>query len=282
MKLKLNTLAKQAKKAIAQNSPAILTALGVTGTLTVAYLTGRASFKAAEIIREAQAKDCAGNESCVEGHLSQGLPCPKDSSMDNWDKVDLVWREFIPAAGIAAMTVSAIIGANHISTKRVAAFASAYSMAEKGFTQYKEKVLEKVGEKKEREVRDEVAKQQLADHPLKKSQIIITGKGDHLCFDTHSGRYFQGDIEKVRAAVNDINFEILNSSENEASLSDYWTLIGLDSTPGSDDLGWNSDKKLECDYTSELTKEGTPCLVITFLTRPKPLVYAPGGSYSAY
>lgn len=278
MKLKLSILTKQAKKAIADNSPALLTALGVTGTLTVAYLTGKASFKAAEIIREAQNKDCAGNESCVNGHLSEGLSCPKDSSMDNWDKVELVWREFIPAAGIAAMTVTAIVGANHISTKRVAAFASAYSVAEKGFNQYKEKVLEKVGPKKEGEIRDEVAKQQLRDHPIRTSPIIVTGKGEHLCFDSHSGRFFQGDIEKVRSAVNDINFQILNGGSDYASLTDYWALVGLDPTRGSDDVGWTTDKKLDCHYTSDLTKEGTPCMVITFLTQPRPLT----GAYNAY
>lgn len=264
MKLKLSILTKQAKKAVADNSPAILTALGVTGTLTVAYLTGKASFKAAEIL----AKETAKRE--VDG----------DPELDTWDKVDLVWREFIPAAGLAALTVSAIIGANHISTKRVAAFASAYSMAEKGFEQYKDKVLEKVGPKKEGEIRDEVAKQQLRDHPLGKSPIIVTGKGDHLCFDTHSGRFFQGDIEKVRAAVNDINFQILNGGSDYASLSDYWSMIGLDSTQGSDDVGWTTDKKLECHYTSDLTKEGTPCMVVTFLSQPRPLGSI--GSYSAY
>jgi hypothetical protein len=279
MKLKLNILAKQAKQAIADNSPAILTALGVTGTLTVAYMTGKASFKAAEIIRDAEDKDCRGNEMCVNGHLSEGLPCPKDSSMDTWDKVDLVWKQYVPAAGICAMTVASIVGANHISTRRVAAFASAYSFAEKGFAQYKEKVLEKVGEKKEGEIRDEVAKQQLKDHPTHKTPIIITGKGEHLCFDAHSGRYFQSDIEKVRSAVNDINFQVLN--DDSASLSDYWNLVGLDSTSGSDDLGWRTEKKLECHYTSELTKEGTPCLVITFLTQPRPLTGSIG-SYSAY
>lgn len=263
MKLKLSILTNQAKKAIADNSPAILTALGVTGTLTVAYLTGKASFKAAEILAQEKAR----RE--VDG----------DPEMDNWDKVDLVWREFIPAAGLAAMTVSAIIGANHISTKRVAAFASAYSMAEKGFEQYKDKVLEKVGPKKEGEIRDEVAKQQLKDHPLHKSPIVVTGKGDHLCFDAHSGRFFQGDIEKVRSAVNDINFQVLN--QDTASLSDYWSLIGLEPTDGSDDIGWNTDKKLECHYTSDLTKEGTPCMVVTFTTRPRPLT-GPIGSYNAY
>jgi hypothetical protein len=264
MKFKLGILAKQAKKAIADNSPALLTALGVTGTLTVAYLTGKASFKAAEILaKEAKQRRKDG-----------------DPEMDNWDKADLVWREFIPAAGIAALTVSAIIGANHISTKRVAAFASAYSMAEKGFSQYKEKVLEKVGPKKEAEIKDEVAKQQISDHQYSKSPIIITGHGDHLCFDAYSGRYFQSDIERVRSAVNDIRDQI--HSQDSATLSDYWGLIGLESTQVSDDIGWTTDQKLDVHYTSDLTKEGVPCLIVTFLSTPKPLCGPIGSTYSAY
>lgn len=255
MKLKLNILAKQAKKAISDNSPAILTVLGVTGTMTALYLTGKASFKAADIIRQ-------------EEELRRNAD---DPALDNWDKVDLVWREFVPAAGIAAMTVAAIIGANHISTKRAAAFASAYSFAERGFDHYKKAVLDKVGPKKEGEIRDEVAKQQLKDHPIHKSPIIITGKGDHLCLDMQSGRYFQGDIEKVKAAVNDVNFQLLNSGGGECTLSEYWGMIGLDPTTGSGDVGWTSDKKLEAHYTSDLTTEGTPCLVITLLTQPRPL-----------
>jgi hypothetical protein len=145
MKLKLTELAKQVKQAIADNSPAILTALGVTGTLTVAYLTGKATFKAAEILSEETTR----------------RKIDDDPELDGWDKVDLVWKQYVPAAGIAAMTIAAIISANHISTRRVAAFASAYSFAEKGFAQYKDKVLEKVGEKKEQDIRDEVAKQRL-------------------------------------------------------------------------------------------------------------------------
>ncbi len=42
--------AKRTEKLVADNSPAILTAWGVTGTLTTAYLTGKASFRAADLL----------------------------------------------------------------------------------------------------------------------------------------------------------------------------------------------------------------------------------------
>ena len=50
--MKLHTIVKQTEHILRNNSPAILTALGVSGTITTAYLTGRATVKAVRIIDE--------------------------------------------------------------------------------------------------------------------------------------------------------------------------------------------------------------------------------------
>ena len=54
----------------------------------------------------------------------------------------------------------------------------------------RKKVVEAVGEKKEKKIQDAVAKERIDSHPVGTSQIIITGKGSELCYDTVSGRYF--------------------------------------------------------------------------------------------
>jgi hypothetical protein len=43
-------------KFASDNSPAILTSAAVVGTITTAYLTGKASFKAADVIRDEEDK----------------------------------------------------------------------------------------------------------------------------------------------------------------------------------------------------------------------------------
>ena len=45
-----NDIIKKSQKYVLDNSPAILTAFGVVGTVSTAYLAGRASFRAADII----------------------------------------------------------------------------------------------------------------------------------------------------------------------------------------------------------------------------------------
>lgn len=248
--MSFGSLSKHARKFVIDNTPGILTALGVTGALTTAYLTGKASFKAAEIIANAQEK---------YDFDEKGRP------LETQEKVELVWKEYIPAAGVAAATIACIIGANHIGTRRAAALASAYSLSEKAFTEYKDKVVEKVGEKKNQQIHDEIAQDRMSKDPASSSKVVVL-TGEILCYDRWSGRYFTSDMETIRKAVNDINAQINN--DYYASLTDLYDRIGLDATDESDEVGWNSDKLLDVTFSTMQSDTGKPCLTIAFDVRP--------------
>jgi hypothetical protein len=144
--------------------------------------------------------------------------------------------------------------------------ASAYILSERAFDEYREKILEKIGPKQEREVRDELAQDRVTKHPVGSSQVVVTAKGNVLCFETHTGRYFRSDIETLKKAQNDLNYRIL--SDDYASLTDFYNLIGLSRTDISDELGWNTDRKMDLEFTVTLPESGEPCLAITY--RPTP------------
>lgn len=250
--MNIGAIVKRAQKAAADNTPTILTALGVTGLVTTAVLTGRASFKAAEVM-------------AVQHHK---LVDNEFEPLSTFEKVKIVfpdiWKYYVPAVGTGAVTIACIVCANHISTRRTAAIASAYSIAQEGFREYREKVVDKIGEEKEQAVRDEIAQEQVSKNPP--PQIILSGKGEVLCLDTYSGRYFNSDMETIREAVNDINWQILN--DNYAALTDFWEKIGLSRTSESDEMGWNIDAKFEVDYGSAIAEDGRPCITIGFRTIP--------------
>ena len=245
--MNIGSIVKRAQKATADNAPTILTALGVTGLITTAVLTGKASFKAAEVI-------ATGNKNVTA--YEDGDP------LEVREKINLVWKYYIPAAGTAAVSIACIVCANHISTRRTAALASAYSIAQEGFREYREKVLDKIGETKEQEVRDEIAQDRVDKNPP--SEVVFIGQGEVLCLDTYSGRYFMSDMESVRKAENDTNWQILNS--DYASLTDFWDRLDLDSTSESDNIGWNTDAKLELELGSAIAKDGRPCITVGFGT----------------
>lgn len=246
----LSSIASRATKLITDNSPAILTAIGVTGTVTTAYLAGKASFKAAEIIADAENESYGINNRPLE---------PKE-------KVELVWRLYIPSIGVGISTVMCIIGANRIGTRRAAAMAAAYTLSEKALDEYKEKVVETIGKNKEQRIRDEIAQDRVNSNPPSSSGVIVTSGGDVLCYDMFSARYFQSSMETLKKAQNDLNYKILN--DFYASLTDFYDLIGLSRTGLSDDLGWNSDKLLELRFSTIMSEDQRPCIAIDFNVSP--------------
>jgi hypothetical protein len=249
----IGAIVKRAQKATADNAPTILTALGVTGLITTAVLTGKASFKAGKIIHER-------NESTKNslGDLSHEI------NMTSREMADITWKLYIPAAATGAVTIACIVSANHISTRRTAALASAYSITQEAFREYREKIVEKVGEKKEQQARDEIAQESVSKNPPPATLILSDDKV--LCKDMHTGRYFQSTLEDIKKAINDTNYQILNN--DYASLSDFWDRIGLEKTSESDEIGWNTDCKLEVVFSSALTEKNQPCITIDFRTIP--------------
>lgn len=239
-----NILARVSKLAN-DNSPLILTAIGVAGTIATGYLAARAAFKSSyEIYYEEQTRN--GRE------------------LTNKEVAKLTWKNYISAAGTGVCTIACIIAANRIGTRRAAAMAAMVAISERAFDEYRAKVVEKLGANKERKVRDEIAQDRVTNNPPSSEVMIVNGT-NVLCLDGYSGRYFHSDMELIRKAVNDINWAIL--ADSSASLTDFYYLIGLDKTDVSDEVGWLIDRQLEVEFSASL-HEGKPVMVLTFKTQP--------------
>ncbi len=243
----ISELAKKVSRFTLDHSPAILTAVGVVGSVTTAYLTGKASFRAAQILRE---EEYAAGLNAEEFTLRE--------------KVEQVWRLYVPAVGTGVMTVTCIIAANRIGSRRAAALASAYMISEQAFDTYKEKVIEKLGPKKEQAVRDEIAQDLVCDHPVATSEVVIL-QGDVLFMDSYSKRYFRSDVETVKHAQNAVNYMI--NHDGYASLTDLYNQIGLSSLPSSNEVGWNADRMLEIEFSTAM-ESNQPCIVMGFSVEP--------------
>lgn len=238
----LKLLLKRLEKATIDNSPAILTAIGITGTLATAYLTGKSTIKAIRLLDQ------------------------EDQPMSPKEVVKKTWTLYIPPATTCVLTIGAIYGANHVSTRRATAMATAYSISERAFNEYRDKVVEKIGENKERAVRDELAQDRVSASDTEDKTVVITDGGEVLCYDQFSGRYFKSSMEAIRSAENEINHRILN--EGYACVSDLYELLGLPTTSFSEEVGWNHTKLLHIIYSTVLSKDGKPCIAIDFDLHP--------------
>ena len=246
---KLKNVLDDAKKKVVKHSPGILTGIGIAGMVTTTVLAVKATPKALELIEEE--KDALDVDELTMA-----------------ETVKATWKVYVPAAVTGVTSVACLIGASATNAKRNAALATAYKISETALTEYKEKVVETLGEKKEKHIREEIDKDRVKNNPVSKNEVIITAHGSTLCYDAFGGRYFNSDMETIRRAINDINKQMMD--EMYASLNDFYDLIDLSYTNMGQELGWSIDGGLlELSFSSQIADDGRPCLVIDFSKAPR-------------
>ena len=247
--MKLSNVTKTVSLFMKKNSPTILTAIGVSGMIASTIFAIEATPKAVKLIEEKK----------------QELKVEKLTPIET---VRMTWKCYIPTVVLTVLSSGCIAGANSVHAKRNAALATAYTISETALRENKDKVIETIGEKKEQAVRDAIAKDKIDKNPVSKSEVIITKKGDTLCFDPWSSRYFKSDPEKVRKAINDLNYQLIH--DGMVSLNEFYYILGLDGTRAGEDLGWNVNKggQVNFRFSSQIADDETPCLVLEFVNPP--------------
>lgn len=263
-----NQLFKNLSKSLAKHSPEILTGLGIAGMITSTVLAVRATPKAMTLIEKRKEEI---NKETFDKNIENDYSLKNHKEIDKLDfkeTVKTVWKCYIPSAIMMGVSIPCLIGASSVHIKRNAVLATAYQLSETVATEYRNKVVETIGVKKEEAIRDAINKDHIDKNPVTKHEVIITEKGNTLCYDQTSGRYFRSDIDKIKKAINEINRRINQSYY--ASLNELYDELGLEGTKLGDLLGWNSDEGLlEAYLGSHLASDGTPCLSVDFNIPPK-------------
>lgn len=254
MKTNLSQVVKSVRTTLTKHSPEILTGIGIAGMVTTTILAVKATPKALRLIEEKKEE--------LEFERDEFVTLSKS------EVVKTCWKCYIPSVVTCGMSVACLIGASSVNLKRNAALATAYTLSETALKEYQEKVVETIGEKKEQVVRDAIAKDKVDKQPVTTSEIIITEKGNTLCFDSVSGRYFKSDIEKLKKAENELNRRMRD--EMYISLNDFYFEIGVKPIDLGDELGWNIDRGyINLKFSSQLADDGTPCLVMSYQVAPR-------------
>ena len=197
-----------------------------------------------------------------------------EPKMTALELIKMVAPSYILPASLFGISATCFILNTIQAERKIATLAGLYSMSERGFEEYRNKVKEIFGDRKELKVRDEIA----ADKAKASYQTayILTGDGNYPCLDAWSNTKFKSSqltIEKARIAV-------LDRLRNEMyiSLEEVYEEMHLpirkdqDGMPLIDrsDIGWNQDNPPEFVYTYTGDSNGEPMMVISFMPPPYP------------
>lgn len=231
-----------------KHTPEILTGFGIAGMITTTILAVKATPKALNLIEKEKERQWVDELKPI-------------------DVVKTTWKCYLPATLLGAASIGCLVGSSAVSLRRNAVLATAYKLSETALTEYKDKVVETIGEKKEKLVREAVAEDKVKQTPVKTSEVIVTGKGKTLCLEPTSMRHFESDAETIRRAVNDLNRRMRD--DMYISLNEFYYELGLEGTDLGEMMGWNINVAyIDVTFTSALTSDNEPCLAIVYNTRP--------------
>lgn len=247
--MNISTIIKGAKSFAKKHAPEILTGLGIAGMISSTVLAVKATPKAMKLIEDKKKEE-------------------KTETLTPVQTVKTVWKNYIPSVITATASAACLIGSCAESNRRRTAIAAAYALSESALTTYKNKVVETIGEKKEHAIKEAIAEDTIKNNPVSGKEVILTTKGETLCYDTLSGRYFMSSADTIRKAESEINKQMM--SYMSASLNEFYYALGLDGIKLGDDLGWSYNTGgVDIEFCSQLADDNTPCLVIDFRVSPK-------------
>ena len=133
MRTNLGKIFRPVAKQVSKYGPEIAVGVGIAGMITTTILAVKATPKALKLLDEAKKEK---EEEAVE--------------LKPIEVVKVAWKPYIPAMISGALSIGCIVGASTVHVKRNAALATAYQLAANTLSDYKEKVIETIGEEKVR------------------------------------------------------------------------------------------------------------------------------------
>lgn len=173
-----------------KHSPEILIAVGVVGTVASAVMACKATTKLGGILDEAKEQIDTIHTYAENPEL---IPEDKEYTVED-SKKDLAityaqtaWKIaklYGPAVILGTVSIGAVVASNDILRKRNVALAAAYTAMEKGYKEYRGRVVERFGEEidkelkyniKAQEIEETVVNEKGKEKTVKKTVNVTTG-----------------------------------------------------------------------------------------------------------
>lgn len=230
-----------------RNASTILTCIGGVGVVTTSIMAVKATPKAVMLLEEAERE--------------------KEEKLTKLETAIVAAPVYIPSVLVGVSTIACIFGANMLNKRQQAAITSAYALLNTSYAEYKNKVIEMVGEEGHAEIQAEIAKDNYDEN-------IKVSEGSELFYDTYSGRYFESTKYKVKEAQYQLNRDLI--MRDYIYLNEWYDYLDLEHVDGGWDAGWCSaicydmywQLWLDFSHSKTILDDGRECTIIDFFQPP--------------
>lgn len=247
-----------------KHSPEILVVAGVVGAVASAVMACKATLKVNDILDETKESiekihTCQemANKGEVEGYT------PDDAKKDLAIVYAQTGLKFVklygPSVILGALSITSILASNNILRKRNVALGAAYAALDKGFKEYRGRVVERFGEEVDRQLKynlkSEKIEETVTDEETGKEKKVK--KNVDVAGDTVGSPYakFYDDGCKGWQKDAELNLYFLRAEQNFANdrlrargyltLNEVYERLGIPTTKAGQVVGWVYDPKNE-------------------------------------
>ena len=259
MKTKLMNVYNGVKGKVEKHSPEILMGVGVAGVITTTVMACRATMKLDDILVEAaetreKIKEVAENPAYEDKYTEEDAK--KDLVINYTQTAVKVAKLYAPAVAVGVISVGCLLGSHDILRKRNAALSAAYLTVDKSFKEYKQRVIDRVGEEVEKEIRYGIKAEEIietvTDEEGNETTVTETVNtmnptlySDYARFFDAASPCWQNDPE--------YNLMFLKAQQQYANdllrakgrlfLNDVYEMLGLEKSKAGQIVGWVYDRE---------------------------------------
>lgn len=232
-------------------SPEVLLVAGIAGMVGSTVLACRATLKMETVLDEA--KDKLETAKTLEHAEYSEKDRSRDISLIYFQSSVKVIRLYAPAIIVGGISIYALTSSNRILTKRNAALTAAYGALERGFSQYRARVVDKYGEEEDRNLRYGSEQVEIVDEETgKRKTVTRVGPGDPSIY----ARFFD-PVSSSWSKEPEYNMIFLKCQQNYANdllrsrghifLNEVYDMLGLERSKAGAVVGWVLSKNGETD-----------------------------------
>ena len=248
---------------IKKHSPEILMGVGIVGTVASTVLACKATLKVNEILEEKN-NTVEAIHKCLE---DESLPYTEEDSKKD---LTIVYTQtgvklaklYAPAIAVGALSITSIVAGHKILKARNIAIAAAYAAVDKGFKDYRKRVVERFGEQLDKELRYNVKATEVEEKTVDEKgkekvekKIVNTVNPEDLSQISEFARFFDESCPDWRKD-SEFNLMYLRRQQDWANeklkqkghlfLNEVYDMLGINRTRAGQVVGWiydeNNDK----------------------------------------
>ena len=243
-----------------KHSPEILVGAGIAGVVTSTVMACKATTKIDEILTE-QKENIEKTKQYVEEHGYSDKYTEEDNKKDltifySRSVLDLV-KLYAPSVVLGTASIVMIIGGHNVLRKRNVALAAAYATVEKGFKEYRGRVVERFGEQLDKELKYNIKSKELEEVAVdeKTGKEKVEKKTVHVADPSTYSDYARFFDDGCAGWTKDPEFNLmfvkdqqryandLLKTKGHLFLNEVYDMLGIPRTKAGQVVGWIYDEK---------------------------------------